>query len=270
MMTADTRSELLDTMSRMLMPARKILGMTRTELSRLSGIPENIISDAEEGISPLSPEHYLALSAAIGVAGARLGGAVNDAVTRLMTPEGEAFTADDDGFTLARKWLEADDSDEADSDGWNRGRILTDSELEAVAKGCRILAGLSAVEDENFPSLVSRLQPWLKAYGGRICVPSGVVDGLHEIADETEDEDEEILASDALSRIERFQRDGLVDLVGSYEEGSTVAEIIGMRHEGRNIILITQDPDEASAMTGGNVRSARITDTGDLELWGAQ
>lgn len=264
-MPENTRREMLATMSRMLAPARKIMGITRAELARLSGIPENVISDAEEGISPLKPEHYLALSAALGISGTKQGGSINDAVTRLTTPEGETFPDSEDDFALARKWLDAgvccDDTD-------THGRLLSDTELEAIAKGCRIIAGLSAVEDENFPALVSRLQPWLKAHGGMICVPSGIVDELRNTLDDTEDDDEEILVSDALSRIERFQKDGLIDVFGSYDDGSTVAEIIGMRHDGRNTMLITQDYDEASSMTRDNVRAARITDTGDLELWG--
>ena len=268
-MPANIREEMLDTMSLMLAPARKILGMTRGQLSRLSGIPEGAISDAEDGISPLKPEHYLALSAALGTSGAGQGSVIHNAITRLMTPEGRTSPDSDDGFAMARKWLEAADDEDTGGDvAGTDVRLLSDSELEAVAKGCRIIAGMSAVEDENFPALVSRLQPWLKSCGGMVCVPSGIVDGLRDTLDDTEDDDEEILVSDTLDRIERFQREGLVDVFGSYDEGSTVAEIIGARHDGRGIILITQDADEASSMAGGNVRAARITDTGDLELWG--
>ncbi|MBQ6971364.1 MAG: hypothetical protein IJP86_03300 [Synergistaceae bacterium] len=267
---SDLRREMLETMSLMLSPARKILGMTAGGLSSLSGIPEGIILDVEEGISPLKPEHYLALSAAIGSTGAKCSGSINAAITRLMTPEGEAFEASGDGFTLVRKWLEADYSTPADDDSVEEhARILSDSELEAAAKSYRIIAGLSAVEDENFPALVSRLQPWLKACGGRICVPAGVVDELRDTLDDTEDDDEEIIVSDALSRIERFQKEGLIDLAGSYEGGRTAAEILGMNKDSRRTILVTQDPDEASSMPRGNARAARITDTGDLELWEA-
>ena len=86
-----TRREMLATLSRMLMPARKILGISRKELAKISGLPENIIASAEEGTSTFKEEHYLAIAAVLDSEACKEDRDFYSAVIRLMATEDSSF-----------------------------------------------------------------------------------------------------------------------------------------------------------------------------------
>lgn len=263
-----TRREMLATLSRMLMPARKILGISRAELAKLSGLPENIIASAEDGTAPFREEHYLAIAAVLDSESFTAGGNLCNAVARLMAPEESQPGAydDDDEFVLVRRWLDASYDDDSES---CEGRVLTDRELEILAGECRIFADSTAISDENFPALMSRLAPFLKESGRRVIIPHSAVKELNEYPDD--ENDEGLSASDILTRIERFRREGLIEIRGNDDDGATsetLADVFRMYEGEYDFMLITQDPGLAGEFSGNDsVKSARINDKGDLVIW---
>ena len=264
----ETRREMLASLSHMLIPARKILGISRSELAKLSGLPENVIASAENGTSPFKEEHYIAVAAVLDNELCKEDRTLYSAVIRLMATEEASRDYggydEDDDFVLVRRWLDAscDDDDESDSSG---GRVLTDKELEILAGECRIFADSTAISDENFPALMSRLAPFLKESGRKVIIPYSAVNELSESPD---DDDE---SAEGLSRIERFRREGLIEIRGSDNDGATsetLADVFRMYEGGYNFMLITQDSGLAGEFSGNDsVRSARINDKGDLVIW---
>ena len=152
------------------------------------------------------------------------------------------------------------------------GERLPDSELEDIAANCKIIADASAIRDENFPAMVTRLEPLLRQADAIIIVPQKAVDELQERISTTRDENEKLNISDALKYIARKGNEGLIK-IRSYEFEGDSTDVIGEvfdRYSGEyDFMLITQDALVFRNIVSGReyVNAAHINDKGDLILW---
>lgn len=271
-----TRKNMLGTFSAMLKPARMIMNVSREDFAELSGLDAELIADVEEGRRPFTEAHYLAAASVFDNEKHKNAENIYRALVRILTPEDfpENFGGTED-FVLVRRWFgtfsEDDPSDTDDCE--DSGIRLSDSELEDIAAECRIFADASAVKDENFPALVSRLEPLLRQSDSVIFFPQTVLDELHEDIDDSDDDDEKLNISDALKYVDRKAHEGLFRIQDYGFDGDIVDVLsqVFANYEGEyNFMLITQDEIIAEDITDDteNVRAAHIDDKGDLILWG--
>ena len=273
------RKEMLKTFSGMLKPARMVMNISREELAELSGLDEGLIADVEEGRQTFSKEHYLAIASVFDQAGMSEEGNLYLALVRLLAPENPTTATED--FTLVRRWFgtfseenmpEDDDDDDDDTQDEQDEVRLTDAELEELAGSCKIFADTSAISDENFPALVSRLEPLLRDADAVIFVPEAAIEELREEIDDCGDDDMSLNLSDALKYVERRAGDGLIkirtyDIPGDTED--VLEGVFAKYADEYKFMLLTQDGDVAEELMEGNeaLRAAHIDDKGDLIEW---
>lgn len=307
-----TRKNMIDTFSAMLKPARMIMNISREELSALSGLDETLIEEVETGRLRLQKSHYLALASVFDNAKYQEEENIYRALVRILTPDNEADSDGEAGdFVLVRRWFDTfsgdsendggfeeyeelvqvpelagvndiyddeysdedfDDEADEDTDEALPGEILSDSELEDLAENCKIFADSSAVSDENFPALITRLEPLLRQADSVIIVPQKAIDELQEHISRSASEDEKLNLSDALKYIARKGNEGLIRIRSYDFDGDSddvIGEVFDKHGDEYEFMLITQLGDVYLNVVSGreNVRAAHINDKGDLILW---
>lgn len=283
----ELREKMTDTFSTMIHPARMIVNMSKEDLAELSGLSESLISEVEKGEQTFESSHYLALASVFDNTKNTEEENIYRALVRILTPEDVFETGDEaEDFTLVRRWFKTfngeavnfyddnhdsinyDDSD----DSQEFTDKLSDTELKELAEKYKIYADTSAIEDENFPALVSRLEPSLRNADSTIYVTEASLDELSDAVKNGNNREEMFNLSQSLDFVERHCEDGLIKLDRSqtcdkedpYEIMSEIFE--NKKHK---FMLITQDEELAEALTKDNehVAAAYIDDKGDLILW---
>ncbi|MBQ7217658.1 MAG: hypothetical protein IJS39_16955 [Synergistaceae bacterium] len=271
------RKNMLGTFSAMLRPARMIMNVSREEFAELSGLDPELIADVEEGRRVFTEAHYLAAASVFDNEKYKGADNIYRALVRILTPEeGSEDSGSTGDFVLVRRWFgtfSGDDEALCEDEDEDSGYRLTDSELEDMAAGWKIFADTSAIGDENFPALVTRLEPLLRQADAVISVPQTALDELTEEIGSEDDDDEKLNLSDALKYVERKASEGLIRIRDYDLDGDSV-EVINQVFEKNGheyfFALITQDEDAAEFITKGssNVKAVHIDDKGDLILWG--
>ena len=308
------RSNMLETFSAMLRPARRIMNISRRELAALSGLDESLIENVEEGRMTLQRAHYLALAAVFDSVKYKEGEDIYWALVRILTSDVVNINT---GFypdcELVRRWIEtfysfdgsidndevsrevpelvrvddlhdyesASNEEDTDCDSGDddyedieefSGERLPDSELEDIAANSKIIADATAIGDENFPAMITRLEPLLRQADAVIIVPQKAIDELQERISQTDNDDEKLNLSDALKYVARKGNEGLIR-IRSYDFDGDSTDVIGGvfdKHSNEyDFMLITQDALVFRNIVSGreNVRASRINDKGDLILW---
>lgn len=257
------REKMLANFSSMIKPARLITNLSRQELAEKSGLPLELIAGVEHGIHRFHEAHYLPLAAVFDSIADTEDCSMYRAVLRVLTPEDESLRMNDDGgFILVKRWfdtfMQSDDSTDDD--------FLSD-----LAGNYEIYADTSAVEDENFPALVIRLEPLLRQNNTKIFVPSAAVDELEEDIEISGNAEENIDLNAALHYVRTKNEEGLIDIFECPEDFDDTEEIFTAILAGQpeRIAIITQDSALAENLASKypKVIVAHISDTGDLILW---
>ena len=307
---ARIREELLNTFRKMLRPVRIMMGLERGELAVLSGLDEEFIESVEEGKEELTETQYIALAAVLGYLKPFQNEAVYEAMKRILLPEN--FDMDNgtgEDFEFLQGWFATfqeahterimldnrednesrevmrrgnykipDDELEDDLEEIDEAEHFSDDELKSLTEeNCEIIADDSAIADESFPALMTRLDPFLKISGSVLNVPEAAINNLQRELDSNSDERESPISmeeafnlSEAISYIHRKHKEGLVEILPSM---SNEVEIeLSDRFEDykeKNFMLITQEPSYAEILTANydNVKASRIDDNGDLVKW---
>ena len=270
------REAMLETFGRMLKPARMILNLSDEVFSLLSGIPENIISEIEAGERSFTPTNYIAAASVLDNAGCSSDRNLYEAVVKILTPE-QAYDVEAGDFILVRRWFKSFMTEEhniAYDD--TPPTILTDSEFERIAMKYKIFADTSAVEDESFPKLMGKLEPFLKKYNAALIVPKSVINDLNDDYVASGDEEEELSTKRAMDYVKHCELEGIITVRGNeigtdtYEELSVIFDKL---QEGYRFTLITQEIETAKAVSDENngrispVIVLRFDDDGNLMIW---
>lgn len=281
------REKMLSNFSSMIKPARLISNLSQRELADKSGLSIELIAGVENGIHRFHEEHYIALAAVFDNMKYSAEDNIYKAVLRILTPEDEIFDferSDDRDFILVRRWFDSfiDSENENESEIANENIIninhdnTCDSLLEDLAENYNIYVDTSAAEDENFPALVSRLEPLLRQSENQLSVPSTVIKELREDIETCEGADERLNIADAFNFLETKEAEGLIkicDCSQVYESFQDTEEVlsnmIAKEADNNKIAVITQDPGLAKILMSynENIIAAQINDTGDLFFW---
>ena len=310
-----TRKNMLETFSAMLKPARMIMNISREELADLSGLDESLIENVETGRMILQKSHYLALASVFDNVKYQEEENIYRALVRILTPErDDESSGEHESFVLVRRWFETfneelviipglnddvmfeagedfrfgkEDDEDYDSDAEYEdadddedievlpGEKLTDSELEDLAANSKIIADTSAIGNENFPALVTRLEPLLRQADSVIIVPHRAIDELQESIAAADSEDEKLNLSDALKYVERKANEGLIK-IRSYDfecaddsADDVISDVFDKLGKEYDFMFITQDARVYLDLVSGreNVKAAHVDDKGDLILW---
>ena len=251
------REKMLSNFSSMIKPARLITNLSRKELAEKSGLPLEIIAGVEDGIHRFHEAHYLALAAVFDDVASTEDSSIYRAVLRILTPEDEALRMNDDGgFILVKRWFDTFRQNDNSTD---------DDFLSDLAGNYEIYADASAVEDENFPALVTRLEPFLRQNGTKIFIPSAAVDELEEDIEISGDSEENIDLDEALHYVKTKNEEGLISIRECPGDFGDAEEIL----QPERTAVITQDSDLAENLASKypKIIAAHISDTGDLILW---
>ncbi|MBR1486679.1 MAG: hypothetical protein IJ859_06975 [Synergistaceae bacterium] len=263
------REKMLANFSNMIKSARIITGLSHEELAKKSGLSAEFIIGVEEGLHRFHEAHYLALAAVFDNVKYSEDSNIYKALLRILTPEDEIFkTGCENDFVLVRRWFETFNEDfEAEDESFN------DNFLEDLAVNYDIYADSSAIEDENFPALVSRLEPLLIQNASKIFVPSVSVRELEEDIELSKYAEEKLNLREVLEYIKAKNEEGLISILESPEDFDDTEEMLAetLIHspEYEKIAIITQDFELAENLTSEhqNVTALHISDTGDLILW---
>ena len=262
------REKMLSNFSSMIKPARLITNLSQEELAERSGLSIELITSVENGMHRFHDEHYLALAAVFDNMKYTEDSSIYKAVLRILTPEDEIFAANDDNdFILVKRWFDTFSEDNKNSE------MACDSFLENLAEDYSIYVDTSAAEDENFPALVSRLEPFLRQSENQILVPSTVINELKEDIENSEEAEEKLSLTEAFDFIDTKEGEGLIkirdcpQIFGDTEE--VLPAMITKEAEYNQVAVITQDSGLARILMSyhENIISAHINDTGDLILW---
>ena len=268
------REKMLGTFGTMLRPARMIINFSREKLAEFSGLPLDVIAGAEDGIHRLHEPHYLALAAVFDSTKYTEDASIYKALVRILTPENEfSYDSGEGDFILVKRWFATfsmnDDEEEYGHDEYDDD-MTAESNLEDIASGYRIFADTSAVEDENFPAFVERIEPLLRQNDSVISIPSAV---LEELRGDIDMNDDDILQS-SLDCVTRKISEGLIKLrtcpaLNADDIDEIFAGMFTDMGSDSNIMLITQDEERAEYFTSGNpnVTASRLTDGGGLSVW---
>ena len=279
---ADLRRQLLGNLCAMLRPIRIMLDLDRERLAILSGLPEELITDVEEGRVKFTEAHYLPLSAVFSNAKFTAEEKIYQALIKILLPFTYLPENIFDDFGLVRLWLdtyeedncedEPDDSFGGDDDSFYDEDGMTDRlDPEKIVGEYKLIADESAVADENFPTLVTRLEPLIRKSGVSLAITESVSAKLREKI-ETGDSDERLSLSSSLNYLRRKQEERLIEILpsstGDYDDSESELLNIIEASKGTRYLLITQEYERAAAVFGvGNTISARIDDNGDLISW---
>ena len=263
------REKMLSNFSTMIKPARLITNLSQEKLAEMSGLSIELIIGVENGMHRFHEEHYLALAAVFDNMKYTEDSSIYKAMLRILTPEGEIFEiSDDNDFILVKRWFDTFSED----NNINNERTC-DSFLEDLAEDYSIYVETSAAEDENFPALLSRLEPFLCQSEKKILVPSTVINELKEDIENSEEAEEKLNLTEALEFLDIKKNEGLIkirDCPQIFEDTEEVLHsMIANESEYNKIAVITQDPGVAQILMSyhENIISAHINDTGDLILW---
>ena len=266
------REKMLSAFTTMIKPARIIANFSQEELAEKSGLSLELVSGVENGMHRFHESHYLALAAVFDNTKYTEDSSIYRAVLRILTPEDEIIrVGNDDDFVLIRRWFETFSGGNESDDG-----RVADNLVEDIVKNYDIYVDTSAVEDENFPAFVSRLEPLLRAADAEIFVPSTIIDELSDDIETSEDEKEKLNLTEALEYVRVKSNEGLIHIQESYggfddfdDTEDFLASTIADASNGDKILVITQEFELSQDLTSGhqNVIAAYINDKGDIIMW---
>ena len=178
---ADFRGKLLENLCVMLRPARIMTDIDKEKLAILSGIPEELIADVEEGREKFTEAHYLPLLAVFSNMKFTADEKIYQALIKILLPSGVLPENIFDDFGLVRLWLgtyeedNCDDEPDASYSGDEESLYDEDSmsgslDPENIVGEYKLIADESAVADENFPALVTRLEPLMRKSGVSLAI----------------------------------------------------------------------------------------------------
>ena len=278
---ADFRGKLLENLCVMLRPARIMTDIDKEKLAILSGIPEELIADVEEGREKFTEAHYLPLLAVFSNMKFTADEKIYQALIKILLPSGVLPENIFDDFGLVRLWLgtyeedNCDDEPDASYSGDEESLYDEDSmsgslDPENIVGEYKLIADESAVADENFPALVTRLEPLMRKSGVSLAIPESVTDRLREEI-ETGNSDERLSLSSSLNYLRRKQEEKLIEILPSHNDyDDEENELLNLIEDSKDTryLLVTQEYGRAVAVFGvGNTISARIDDNGDLIPW---
>ena len=270
------RKAMIETFGKMLKPARIIMNLSEKELSRLSGIPESVIAEIESGERSFTPTNYIAAASVLDNAGYSSDRNIYEAIVKILTPD-SAYEVETGDFILVRRWFRTFTAGEADIQYDDTpSTILTDTEIDRIAMKYKIFADTSSVEDESFPKLVDRLEPFLRKYDAALIIPKSVINDLNDDYVASGDEEEELSTKEAMDYVRHCEAEGIITVRGNeagtdaYEELSVIFDKL---QEGYRFALITQDIETAKAVSDSNndrqsrVIVLRFDEGGNLMIW---
>ena len=270
------RNSMLETFGKMLKPARIIMNLSEEELSKLSGIPENVIAEIESGERSFTSTNYIAAASVLDNAGYSSDRNIYEAVVKILTPD-SAYEVETGDFILVRRWLRTFTAGEAEIQYDDTpSTILTDTEIDRIVMKYKIFADTSSVEDESFPKLVDRLEPFLRKYDAALIIPKSVINDLNDDYVASGDEEEELSAKETMDYVKHCEAESIITVRGNdagtdtYEELSAIFDKV---QGGYRFALITQDIETAKAVSDSNngrqspVIVLRFDEGGNLMIW---
>lgn len=277
---AELREQLLGNLCAMIRPLRIMTEIDRERLAILSGVPEDLIADVEEGRAKFTEAHYLPLSAVFSNAKFTADEKIYRAMVKILLPSEALSDEVFDDFGIIRLWLgtygEEEDGgpedsfsecgdeiydDESMSDGLDPAKIIGDYKL---------IADETALSDENFPALFTRLETLMTESDSPLAVPESAIEKLREET-ETSDSSERLRLSSSLKFLRRKQEENRIEILpssGDYDDAES--ELLNLIEDSKDIkyLLITQEYRRAAITFGfGNTISAHIDSSGDLIPW---
>ena len=277
----ELRNEFIDNFSSMMRPVRIMLDMDRSKLAQLSGLPEELITNIEEGHEKLSENNFLSLAAVFSNMKFSVDEKIYRAMIKILTSQIEIQEKAFDDFELLKIWLEtyneSDDKETASADEEKDNEFIDDDDevfggidLEQTIGEYSLIADETAAADENFPALLTRLEPLMKKAEVMLVIPDTILEKIrYEI--QNGDADERYNLSSALNYLRRKQEEKLIKIIPSSISDCEDVEnsLLDIMEDGTKYLLITQDYVRSENMTlnAENIISAHIDDNGDLILW---
>mgnify|MGYP002858240652 CR=1 FL=1 len=134
------REAMIETFGSMLKPARIIMNLSEEKLSRLSGIPENVIAEIESGERSFTPTNYIAAASVLDNTGYSSDRNIYEAVVKILTPD-STYEVETGDFILVRRWFRTFTAGEAEIQYDDMpSTILTDTEIDRLAMKYKIFA----------------------------------------------------------------------------------------------------------------------------------
>ena len=174
---------------------------------------------------------------------------------KILTPD-SAYEVETGDFILVRRWLRTFTAGEAEIQYDDTpSTILTDTEIDRIVMKYKIFADTSSVEDESFPKLVDRLEPFLRKYDAALIIPKSVINDLNDDYVASGDEEEELSAKETMDYVKHCEAESIITVRGNdagtdtYEELSAIFDKV---QGGYRFALITQDIETAKAVSDSN------------------
>lgn len=277
---AELREQLLGNLCAMIRPLRIMTEIDRERLAILSGVPEDLIVDVEEGRAKFTEAHYLPLSAVFSNAKFTADEKIYRAMVKILLPSEALSDEVFDDFGIIRLWLstyeEGEDGGPEDFFGECGDEIYDDESMsdgldpEKIIGDYKLIADETALSDENFPALFTRLETLMTESDSPLAVPESALEKLRE-GTETGDSSERLRLSSSLKFMKRKQEENLIEILpssGDYDDAES--ELLNLIEGSKDTkyLLITQEYRRAAITFGfGNTISAHIGNNGDLILW---
>ena len=242
--------------AQVLKPARKVMDLSIKTISERSGIPEDVLTNIENGKAQLSDTNYIALAATFD----------NFMSQRVLIENKEnkilqkILETDYDDPTIPAYYVEhfKKIEDKPFLSKWFAtfeellfqlqkapNEIFTDAELKVLVENYKIFIDETVLEDEDFPLFMDRIAPFLKnasdVTGNNVCVriTKDVIARIKERA-QTSSEDLESLKR-AMEAIMKYKSEGLIEIF----DAENVEAVFDAYREKFQFILITDNRDLA-------------------------